>query len=197
MRETFAEKSLECVLKYYNYTELEKTKLKYGFEVLYTVVTKTLGILFISLFLKTIKETLILMLLYMTLRLFGHGIHAKKSSQCWVASILCYGAFPLLIKYWVVPKNYILYTGIISLICSLLWAPADTPNKPIINKKKRILDKLITVSFTIMLLIISQKNYNQLITNSIFYSFIMEIISINPLTYKIFNIPFNNYKNFK
>ena len=108
MREVFAEKNLNYVSKYYQLTDTEKIKIKYGLEVLYTIITKTLGILFISLFLKTFKETIILMLFYLLLRLFSHGIHAKKSSHCWVASILTYGAFPLLIKYYVINKFYIL-----------------------------------------------------------------------------------------
>ena len=180
MREVFAEKNLNYVSKYYQLTDTEKIKIKYGLEVLYTIITKTLGILFISLFLKTFKETIILMIFYLLLRLFSHGIHAKKSSHCWVASILTYGAFPLLIKYYVI-----------------IWAPADTPKKPLINKKKRVLDKLLTVAISTVLMFIPLLSNNSLINNCIFFSYIMSIISINPLTYKLFGIPFNNYKNYK
>ena len=196
MREAFANKNLEYVCKYKEYSDLDKIKIKYGLEVLYTIITKTLGILLISLVLRTFKETIILMLLYTTLRLFGHGIHAHKSSQCWIASILCYGAFPLLIKHYTIPHKYIILLWIFAFICFAIWAPADTPKKPLINKKKRIFCKISTLLSSILLLFVTFISNNTLINNSIFYSLIMNIIAINPLTYKIFNIPFNNYKKF-
>lgn len=197
MREVFADKNLNYISKYYKLSNTEKIKIKYGLEVLYTVITKTIGILLMSLFLKTFKETIILMGFYLLLRLFSHGIHAKKSSHCWVASILTYGAFPLLIKYFVIKKIYILIMSIIAFICFIIWAPADTPKKPLINKKKRIIDKLLTliISTTLMFVVILSKN--SLINNCIFFSYIMSIISINPLTYKLFKIQFNNYKKYK
>lgn len=197
MREVFADKNLNYISKYYKLSNTEKIKIKYGLEVLYTVITKTIGILLMSLFLKTFKETIILMGFYLLLRLFSHGIHAKKSSHCWVASILTYGAFPLLIKYFVIKKIYILIMSIIAFICFIIWAPADTPKKPLINKKKRIINKLLTliISTTLMFVVILSKN--SLINDCIFFSYIMSIISINPLTYKLFKIPFNNYKMYK
>lgn len=196
MREAFAEKSYEYISKYNSYNEIEKVKIKYGLEVLYTIVTKTAGLLLLSLFLKTFKETIILMLLYTTLRLFGHGIHAHKSSQCWVASILCYGAFPLLMKNVIIPHKYIITLWGFAFICFAIWAPADTPKKPLINKKKRIFCKLGTLLNSILLLLITYFSSNHLINNGIFYSLIMNIIAINPLTYRLFNIPFNSYKKF-
>ncbi len=197
MREVFADKNLNYISKYYQLSNTEKIKIKYGLEVLYTVITKTIGILLMSLFLKTFKETIILMGFYLLLRLFSHGIHAKKSSHCWVASILTYGAFPLLIKYFVIKKIYILIMSTIAFVCFIIWAPADTPKKPLINKKKRIIDKLLTliISTTLMFVVILSKN--SLINNCIFFSYIMSTISINPLTYKLFKIPFNNYKKYK
>lgn len=196
MRESFANKNLEYVCKYKEYSELDKIKIKYGLEVLYTIITKTIGILLISFLLKSFKETIVLMLLYTSLRLFGHGIHAHKSSQCWIASILCYGIFPLLMKYVIIKHKYILILWIFAFICFTIWAPADTPKKPLINKRKRLLCKIGTLTSSIILLIVSFISNNQLINNGIFYSLIMNIIVINPLTYRLFNIPFNNYKKF-
>lgn len=197
MREAFAQKGLDYVSKYNTYDEIEKIKIKYGLEVFYTIVTKTTGILILSLFLKTFKETVLLMLLYMSLRLFGHGIHANKSSQCWIVSIITYGIFPLLIKNIVISQKYIYIMWLISFICFILWAPADTPKKPLINKKKRLFDKAMTLLFSLILLILTIYTSQTLIDNSIFFALVMSIVSINPLTYKLFNIPFNNYKNIK
>jgi accessory gene regulator protein AgrB len=84
----------------------------------------------------------------------------------------------------------------ITFVSTALWAPADTPKKPIINKKKRIFDKIITLLLATILLFISFISSNTLINNSIFFAYIMGTVAICPLTYKIFGIPYNNYKNF-
>ena len=196
MREQFANKTFNFVSKYNNYNELDEIKIKYGLEVLYTIITKTSGILLISLFLGIFKETITLMLFYSTLRLFSHGIHAKKSSHCWIVSIISYVAFPLLIKYFVIKKTIIFCMWVLSFICFTIWAPADTPKKPLVNKKKRIFDKIATLTITCTLLIAIIKTSNTLIANSIFFSLIMSIISINPITYKMFGITYNNYKQY-
>ena len=80
MREVFAEKNLNYVSKYYQLTDTEKIKIKYGLEVLYTIITKTLGILFISLFLKTFKETIILMIFYFVFLQQSVQVHHNRHS---------------------------------------------------------------------------------------------------------------------
>lgn len=196
MRENFAKSNLKLIMKYNKYSEEEQEKLQYGLEVLYTVITKTLGVILLAVLLQTYKEAILLMVLYMFMRLFGHGIHATKSYQCWIASILCYGIFPLMMKYMVIPKLYVNIMWIIAFITFLIWAPADTPKKPLINKKRRMADKIITCLLSISLLIISFYSTSVLLTNGIFFSLIMGTIAVHPLTYKLFHIPFNNYKNF-
>ncbi len=196
MREAFAEKNLQYVCKFKDYSGLEKIRIKYGLEVLYTIITKTSGIILLSILFKIFNEAMCLMIAYAFLRIFGHGIHATKSSQCWVASILCYLTFPLIIKYYNINFIYILICWIISFIGFLLWAPADTPQKPLVNKKKRLIYKILTIILSTVLLYISYVTKCEIISDSIFFAFIMGIIAVCPLTYKIFNIPYNNYKNF-
>ena len=197
MREQFANKTFSFVSKYNKYNELDEIKIKYGLEVLYTIFTKTTAILLISLILKIFKETSFLMLFYSALRLFSHGIHAKKSSHCWIISIISYIIFPLLIKYTIIKKTYIICLWGLSFICFIIWAPADTPKKPLVNKNKRMFGKIATLILSITLLLLTIKTSNSLINNSIFFALIMSFISINPLTYKLFGIPYNNYKTYK
>ena len=196
MREQFANRTFNFISKYNSYTEFDEIKIKYGLEVLYTMVTKTTGILLISFLLNIFKETIVLMMFYSVLRLFSHGIHASKSLHCWIVSIICYAVFPLLIKYFVIKKSIIIFIWVLSFIFFIICYPADTPKKPIINKKKRMFDKISTLIISFILLVIIILYSNTLINNSIFYALIMSIIAINPLTYKLFGIQYNNYKKY-
>ena len=196
MREQFANRTFNFITKYNSKTEFDEIKIKYGLEVLYTTITKTLCILLITLFLNIFKETVTLMLFYSVLRLFSHGIHAKKNLYCWIISIISYIIFPLLIKFFVIKKTTIIYFGIISIMCFVFWAPADTPKKPLVNKKKRLYDKVVTIILSFVLITIVVLSSNNLINNSIFFALIICIISINPLTYKLIGISYNNYKNY-
>lgn len=197
MREAFAERNIKFICKYNNYSEKEIIKMRYGLQVLYTIITKTGGILLLSLLLNAFKEALVLMLLYGTLRIFGHGIHTNKSSECWFISIICYAICPLLIKFYTFDFKYVLLSFVISFIGFILWAPADTPKKPLIRKNRRIFFKIATCIISLILLFISYKNYSQFLTNCIFFAYLMELIAVCPLTYKLLKISFNNYKTFK
>ena len=86
--------------------------------------------------------------------------------------------------------------GIISIIGITLFSPADTHKRPIVNKKRRktykILSSLISILFIILSIIIKD-NY---ISNSFFYATILQNILISPITYRLFNMPYNNYKTY-
>ena len=89
---------------------------------------------------------------------------------------------------------YIIYA--ICFISMLLFAPADTVKRPLIKRKKRIIYKILSLLVTILYFVISIKITNKLIINTLTFGLIIECILINPLTYKIFKLPFNNYKNY-
>lgn len=86
--------------------------------------------------------------------------------------------------------------GIYSLLMFLLYAPADTIKRPLPNKKKRIVRKVSTVLIGLVYIIIILVTKNQLLINLLVSSLLLEAIMVNPLTYKLFKQPFNNYKNY-
>ena len=82
----------------------------------------------------------------------------------------------------------------ICILHYLLFAPADTKKRPLPNKKKRIIRKIITVMIGIIYTLIIIFINNQYWTGIILSSLIIQAIVISPLTYRLFNQPYNNYK---
>lgn len=192
MKERFLNSCINFITKYNDYTEKDIKKLRYGLEGLYLTITKTIIILILALVLKIFVEVISIIILFNLIRYFGFGFHAEKSWQCLLMSIFNFIIVPLCLLNI---KISIFMSLIISLICILgflLWAPADTVKRPLYDKKKRIFRKFFTIiiGITFSVLSIFLINYRAIILSAL----IIQFIIINPLTYKIMNQPFNNYK---
>ena len=145
MKRKFIESSIQLIKRKKTVSELEEKKLRYGLEGFYNLATKTIVLLILAIILDLIPEFLLLTAIYSTLRMYGFGIHMKTSLQCWFTTVPIYIGGCLLIKYLVFPDlfNYVIW--IFGFFSFLLFAPADTKKRPLPNKKKRIIRKIITV----------------------------------------------------
>lgn len=198
MKDKIINNIMEQIKKYNDYDNTKLAEIKYGIETIYLTIVKTIVFIIIAILLKTIKELGLLMLFYGILRLTGFGVHAQKSIHCWISSITIFVIIPILIKY-VNLQNYILYPLLlISFIILIVYAPADTPKRPLINKRKRIIYKILTIiiSFIYVMAILCIKN-NNIITNTLLYSMLLESFLVAPYTYKLFGVPYKNYKTYK
>ena len=198
MKKKIIDNIMNQIKKYNSYDEVKLLEIKYGLETVYLTIIKTIVFIIVSILFKTIKELLLFMLLYGIIRLTGFGVHAKKSIHCWISSIIIFVIIPLLIRY-VELNNYLIYPLlIISLILLAIYAPADTPKRPLINKKKRVIYKIITIVISIIyaILILTIKN-NINLTNTLLYSLLLEGFLVAPFTYKLFGVSYKNYKNYK
>ena len=83
------------------------------------------------------------------------------------------------------------------LVSVILFAPADTPARPLIHKEKRIRAKILSIFLLVIYLILYLYNFNSMFNNAILYALLMESIVINPLIYKLTGTTFNNYKYFQ
>lgn len=197
MKEKFINSSLAFIMKYQECDDLKIKRLKYGLEGIYSTIVKLMVVLIIACITQTIKTTLLFVLFYAGIRTFSFGWHAKSNIACWISSITIYNIIPLLISHLTLP-NYIGYFIIgIALISMILWAPADTPRRPLIRKNQRIKAKVISLSITILYLILYSLIDISLVKNALLYALLVQTILINPLTYKITNTQFNNYKYYK
>lgn len=197
MKNLIINKLMASIEKKNKYDKVKLAEIKYGLSTLYINITKTIVIFTLAYFLNIIKELLLILLFYGLLRLTGFGLHAKKSWQCWIGSLVTFLLLPYIVKTLTINFYIRLIISTLSVIFIFIYAPADTEKRPLIRKKRRILYKIMCTLTSIGLVIYSLFTKNILIQNSIFFSLILECFMISPLTYKIFKLKYANYKNYK
>lgn len=194
MKEKFLTWSINYLKKYNNYSEQEIKKLRYGLEGIYLTLTKTIIILLVSILLNIFIEVLIGLLLFNIIRYFAFGFHAEKSLECLILSLFNF----VLIPYIFLNVNTSLTIDFIiccvCLIFILIFAPADTVKRPLKNKKKRIIRKILTFVIGIIYTILMVLFNKYFIADLLISSLITTVIVICPITYMIFRQPYNNYK---
>ena len=197
MKEKFVNSSISFISKYQECDDLKLKRLKYGLEGIYSLIIKTIVVIIISIFTKTIQETILLILFYAGIRTFSYGMHAKSNLSCWITTLLIYNGIPLFTQKIDIPNNigYIILGG--ALISMILWAPADTPKRPLIRKNQRIKCKILSIIIVLIYTLIYLFSNNILINQTIIFALIIQTIIINPLSYKLTNTRFNNYKYHK
>lgn len=193
MKKWVVNKIMNTIKKEYTYDNTKLLEIKYGIESIYLLITKTIVILSLAFILGLFKELLLLLIFYSIIRATGFGVHAKKSWHCWSSSLLIFLGIPILSTQVVIPKIIGLIILILCLFLIIKYAPADTEKRPIINIKRRTIYKIIC-SLTCVIYSIIFLLTNSLLGELMFFSIIIETLMILPITYKLFNVKYNNYK---
>lgn len=197
MKKYVLRKCMRLVKKSYpNYNDEKLLEIEYGLEGMYLTITKCIILFIVALILGIFKEMIIIMLLYNGLRAFGFGLHATKSWICLVSSLIMFIGVTLIVIYVVIPLYIKVLILIICVSCFYLYAPADTEKHPLIKKRKRLILKITSIIVVIIYSFMCLYIDNSFVSNAILASILMETIIIVPITYKIFNLPYNNYKNY-
>lgn len=195
MKKLFMNSSINFINKYYDYSDNDIKKLNYGLEGIYLTISKTIIIFLVALLLNILKEVIIVLVLFNLIRYTGFGFHAEKSYQCLICSLINFVLLPLFFLNIQIPINVSILLAGVCIINFFFFAPADTVKRPLPNKRKRIIRKILTVTtgiiYTLLMYILNDSYFSSLLLASL----IIEVIVINPLTYKIFKQPYNNYKN--
>ena len=196
MKKKFIESSLDLIKSKKEVDNLEEKRLRYGLEGFYNTYTKFMVMLILSIILGIWREYLLLILVYSSLRLYGFGIHMETTFQCWVTTVPLYIGSCLVIKYFNFPLQISLLLWLCGFISFLIFAPADTPKRPLIHKEKRVRAKVLSIIILLTYFLIFNAVESQMIKEVILLGVILESASINPLIYKLFNMQYNNYKYF-
>ncbi len=176
-----------------NLSESDTVICKYALEILYSFITKMAVVFIISFILGIILETLILILFYTFLRSFSSGIHASKNIYCWISTICIYIALPFAVRLLTFYNTTYYLLFLLFGILLIVFAPSDTPKKPMIRKEKRLRNQMLTSITVLLFLVISIFVDSTLIDNSILLAIILQAFCVNPIIYKIFNTKYNNY----
>ena len=198
MKEVFINNSMSLIHKYYpNYSEEKLAELKYGLLGLYLMITKSIIIFGIAIYLNIFKELLIFTVIYNILRAPSFGMHASKSWICLVSSASIFIFSTYLSAKILIPINIKIIFGIIGILLMYKNSPADTAKKPIVSPKRRRIYKNISTLIAIIFVITSIVIDNNFLSNSFILSLLLQNIMIAPTTYKIFGETYDNYKSYQ
>lgn len=177
-----------------DYDETKLAEIKYGLESLYLSITKIIVISLLSLILGIFKEFLIFLVVMGVMRIPSFGIHASKTWICLVVSTIAFIGVPFLSLYVTLNVPTKIIVGALSIIGICAFSPADTVKRPIINKNRRRIYKILSTIIATLYIVISIVIKDNYISNCFFFATILQNIFISPFTYKLFKMPYNNYK---
>ena len=176
--------------------EIKLDEIRYGLEAIYITVTKTIVIFSLALIFNIFREMLLLLIFFNILRTTGFGLHASKGWICLLSSSLIFIILPFFSKLITIPIYIKSLLGVIAIILIYVYTPADTIKKPIISKKRREIYNFVTTISCILLTFISIIVKDNTISNLIIFGIYIEVVLVLPLTYKTFNLGYNNYLNY-
>lgn len=188
-------KSISIIKNKYSIDKDTEEVILYGLEGIYLTITKAIIILFLAYKMNLIYDVILFLLFYNLIRLFAFGMHAKSSIVCLISSTFIFLGIPYICKRIIINKIVKIILFSLTTILILIFSPADTEKRPIISKKRRIFYKSISTFVCICYFVIGI-NSNEFISNLLLFSLITELFLINPLSYKLFGLSYNNYKKY-
>lgn len=198
MKKVIVDKCMKLIKNYNKaLSRKELDKIKYGLEGLYLTITKLIIIFILSITFGYFKETITLFIIFNIIRFTGFGVHAKRSIDCLIASSIFFIGFPLLCANIYVPVLLKEIIAIPLIILIGIFAPSDTEKRPLINKKKRIIYKILSIIISIIYMALAVIIKNNALSNCFIAALIIQIIIMLPITYKLFGVKYNNYKNYE
>ena len=170
--------------------------INYGVETFLMNIYK-MALIFAAAYLLNITDLLIVMICCNSLvRFFASGVHAKGWLVCLISTFIIQVGVIYLSMMGEMHLSLKLTLYAFSLI--VLWknAPADTEDKPIINKERRARLRMGALGTTTILFIYSFITKDYVIGNICIMSFTASSIFTMPMVYKIYGRKFENYKAF-
>lgn len=170
--------------------------IEYGLEGLYLTIIKIIIILLLAIVLDILKETIMMIVFYNVTRFFTFGLHAKTSTSCLITSLLLFIGGTYLATYLQISLSVKISLSVICLILICIYAPADTEKRPLINPKKRKRFKILSIITSIIMGTLLIYLHDSYISNFMIIGQVEAVIMILPITYKLYGLPYNNYKNY-
>lgn len=197
MKKKFLNGSIGIIKK--NNPEISEEQIEiitYGLEGIYLTWTKMIVIFSLAIILGIVKEVLLLLVFYNIIRTNAFGIHATKSIYCLISSLTLFVGGVYVCKYLSIGIELKIILSLICVWCLFRYAPADTYKRPIVNMKKRKRFKVLSVITGLIFLGLIVWFHEDIISNYLLVGMIEAVLMIHPFVYKIFGLPFDNYKNY-
>lgn len=196
MRSVFINNSMNFIKRNCNYDQIKLDEIKYGLEAIYILITKAIIILSVAFIFGLLQEVIVFTLSYSLIRLFSFGLHATKSWICLISSLIIFLIIPLFCKTFEINIFIKSIINIFNILFIYKNAPADTYKRPIVNKKRRENYKFLSTIIAVIMAIVSILIKNSFISNCLIIALLLQNLMISPFIYKLFKLPYNNYKNY-
>ena len=153
--------------------------MMFGITRILEDVPKYVLIFLIALFLDVLKEAGIVLLITFAYKTFIGGAHANSNISCFIFSTMFFISPSIIARFVDISSTYFIIALILVNIFSLYvikrYAPADTEEVPILNKKKRETMKIFAIVSQILIdvslfTIIKDNNIREVILITLFYS---------------------------
>ena len=165
--------------------------INYGLQNIVGEIPKVFIMLIIAYILGVFKWSLFTFLALFLYKGASGGVHLKTHLGCITFTTIFYCIIPFMAQYIILPEliKYILIAcvWIFGMIMIKLYAPADTENVPILNKKdrkKKQIASYITFSIGLFIALIIKNN---IISNILILANLFQTITITKLIYKLTN----------
>lgn len=177
--------------------ELDKQKLYLGIITLLINIIKVILVCSIAITIGLLKEVVVMMVIFCSLRLTSAGLHAKSSMICTITSLIFYLGGAYLSNNFTIPFNTSFIVCIIFTTLLVKYSPADTENRPILGKENRKRLKKETLIICICFLGFNLLLKSIKVINLTMYVMIFQTISILPYTYKLLKMGYKNYERYE
>lgn len=171
------------------YDESKADEINYGLQLLIGEVPKFFIILLLAFLLHMFKLTLISFFIILPYRAFSGGFHLHTHLGCIVVTSLLYIGTPYLasilnfndtIKYILIAITFIFSFAMIAK-----YAPADTENVPVLQKKERRKRKIWSFVIAGVELVIAIFIPYKVVSNMIIIGILVQTLTLTRLAYKI------------
>lgn len=159
----------------------EREIMMFGITRILEDIPKYALIFLIAVFLDILKDVGIVLLITLTYKTFLGGAHAEGNIKCFIYSALFFISPSFIARYIKIPSVAMIVIAIIinlfAIYAVIKYAPSDTVEVPILNKKKRFIMRLLSfmslVLINISLFFVQDIVIQKIIFITIFYSSLM------------------------
>lgn len=170
-------------------SEEKEEIVNYGLNILIYQTAFTAGIFILALLVGLFKYVLASLVVYAFLRVFAGGAHARTRVQCSVSNLIILFVPALASKYiWAGSYWPAVFVLAVNLVAIYIYAPGDTEERPIISKRIRMRQKVVSLLLAAAIFAISvvawhydRRLYNVITITTLFPSFLL-----TPVGYKLF-----------
>lgn len=155
MLKACASSCADFLMRHTNIASSRRPIYLYGFELLLSTLTSALSILFVSVLFNSIEDGAIFLVIYIGLRVFCGGYHAKTHELCFISSNFTFFVAWIFTKVLTILNLQSLATVLVvlSTIVILILAPIRNKNHPLSDKAYKKNRKIAIIFVSILFII--------------------------------------------